>query len=186
MARSLNKAQVIGRLGRDPETKNFSNGGSVVTFPVATSEQWKDRNTGERRERTEWHLIAIYNEALGRLAISYLKKGDQVFLEGKMEARKWRDQSGQDRYTTEIALRPYAGEMTFLGSNQARSAPGGAQGEGDRPRPDHDQPRGGGTPSSTDRDRTAPERESPPADLYSGSRGIGPGYGRSFDDDVPF
>lgn len=114
MPRSLNKAQIIGRLGRDPESRTFGNGGSVVTFPVATSDTWRDRNSGEQRERTEWHRVAIYNERLGQLAQTYLSKGDQVFLEGKMETRKWTDQNGSERYTTEIALRPYAGEMMFL------------------------------------------------------------------------
>jgi len=115
MARSLNKAQLIGHLGKDPETRTFSNGGSVVTFTVATSDQWKDRNTGERRERTEWHRVCIFSEPIGRVAQQYLKKGDQVYLEGRMETRKWKDQGGQERYTTEVVIRPYQGEMTLLG-----------------------------------------------------------------------
>jgi len=115
MGRSLNKAQLIGRLGKDPEVKKFSNGGSVVTFSVATSDQWKDRSTGERRERTEWHRVAIFSEPIGRVAEQYLKKGDQVYIEGKMETRKWTDQQGQEKYTTEVVLRPYQGEMTLLG-----------------------------------------------------------------------
>ncbi len=115
MARSLNKAQLIGHLGKDPEVKNFSNGGSVVTFSIATSDQWKDRTTGERREKTEWHRVAIFSEPIGRIAQQWLRKGDLVFIEGKMETRKWTDQQGQDRYTTEVVVRPYQGEMTLLG-----------------------------------------------------------------------
>lgn len=177
MARSLNKAQVIGRLGRDPEVRRFANGGSVVSFPVATSDTWKDRSTGETRERTEWHRVAIYNEALGRLAMSYLKKGDQVFLEGKMETRKWQDQGGQDRFTTEIALRPYAGEMTFLG-NAPRSNDGNVDGSS--------APRNGNAPQAGN---TSPES---PADIYSGARGYGADFGGTSgfsgiqDDDIPF
>lgn len=170
MAKSLNKAQVIGRLGKDPERKEFANGGSVVSFSVATSESWKDRNSGELRERTEWHRISIYNEALGRLAMAYLKTGDQVFLEGRMETRRWQDQSGQDRYMTEIALRPYAGEMTFLGGGRARGA--------DADRPESSTPRGAALPG--------PTRNETPGDLYSGSEGYDAGGGRTFDDDLPF
>ena len=114
MAGSVNKVIIIGNLGRDPEVRTFQNGGKVCNLTVATSETWKDRNTGERRERTEWHRVAIFNEALVRLAEQYLHKGSKVYLEGQLETRKWQDQSGQDRYTTEIVLRPYKGEMTFL------------------------------------------------------------------------
>ena len=114
MAGSVNKVIIIGNLGRDPEVRTFQNGGKVCNLTVATSETWKDRNTGERRERTEWHRVAIFNEALVRLAEQYLRKGSKVYLEGQLETRKWQDQSGQDRYTTEIVLRPYKGEMTFL------------------------------------------------------------------------
>ncbi|GAW36978.1 single-stranded DNA-binding protein [Roseovarius sp. A-2] len=114
MAGSVNKVIIIGNLGQDPEIRNFDNGGKVANLSVATSETWKDRNTGERRERTEWHRVAIFNTALVGLAEQYLKKGSKVYLEGQLETRKWQDQSGQDRYTTEVVLRPYNGEMTFL------------------------------------------------------------------------
>ena len=127
MAGSVNKVILIGNLGRDPETRTFQNGGKVCNLAVATSENWKDRNTGERRERTEWHRVAIFNEALVRLAEQYLKKGSKVYLEGKLETRKWQDQSGQDRYTTEVVLRPYAGELTFL---DGRGDGGGGSGGG--------------------------------------------------------
>jgi len=121
---SVNKAILVGRLGRDPETRTFGNGGMVCNLRLATSDTWKDKGTGERKERTEWHTVAIFNENLARLAHQYLRKGSQVYIEGKLETRKWQDQSGQDRYSTEVVLRPYAGEMTFLDS------PGGSGGGG--------------------------------------------------------
>lgn len=125
MAGSVNKVILIGNLGRDPEVRTFQNGGKVCNLRIATSENWKDRNTGERRERTEWHTVAIFNEALVRLAEQYLRKGSKVYLEGKLETRKWQDQSGQDRYSTEVVLRPYAGEMTFLDSRDGGGGGGG-------------------------------------------------------------
>jgi single-strand DNA-binding protein len=127
MAGSVNKVIIVGNLGRDPETRTFQNGGKVCNLRIATSESWKDRNTGERRERTEWHSVAIFNENLVRLAEQYLSKGSKVYIEGKLETRKWQDQSGQDRYSTEVVLRPYAGELTFLDS---RDGGGGASGGG--------------------------------------------------------
>ena len=106
MAGSVNKVILLGNLGRDPEVRNFPNGGKVANFSIATSENWKDRNTGERRERTEWHNVSITNEALVRVAEQYLKKGSKVYVEGQLETRKWQDQTGNDRYTTEVVLRP--------------------------------------------------------------------------------
>lgn len=131
MAGSVNKVILIGNLGRDPEVRTFQNGGKVCNLRIATSENWKDRNTGERRERTEWHTVAIFNENLARLAEQYLKKGSKVYIEGKLETRKWQDQSGQDRYSTEVVLRPYAGEMTFLDGRDGGGAGGGYSGGGD-------------------------------------------------------
>jgi len=119
MAGSVNKVILLGNLGRDPEVRNFPNGGKVANFSIATSENWKDRNTGERRERTEWHNISITNEALVRIAEQYLKKGSKVYVEGQLETRKWQDQTGNDRYTTEVVLRPYRGELTMLDSRNA-------------------------------------------------------------------
>ena len=115
MAGSINKVIIIGNLGRDPEVRTFQNGSKVVNLRIATSENWKDRNTGERRERTEWHSVAIFNEPLGRIAEQYLRKGSTVYIEGQLETRKWQDQSGQDRYSTEVVLRPFTGNMTLLG-----------------------------------------------------------------------
>ena len=121
MAGSVNKVILLGNLGRDPEVRNFPNGGKVANFSIATSETWKDRNTGERRERNEWHNISITNEALVRVAEQYLKKGSKIYVEGQLETRKWQDQAGNDRYTTEVVLRPYRGELTMLDSRNSGS-----------------------------------------------------------------
>lgn len=129
MAGSVNKVILIGNLGRDPEVRSFQNGGKVVNLRIATSETWRDRNTGERKERTEWHSVAIFNEALGKIAEQYLRKGSTVYIEGQLETRKWQDQSGQDKYTTEIVLRPYSGNLTLLGG---RGEGGGGGGYDDR------------------------------------------------------
>lgn len=129
MAGSVNKVIIIGNLGRDPEVRSFQNGGKVVNLRIATSETWRDKATGERKERTEWHSVAIFNEALGKIAEQYLKKGSTVYIEGSLETRKWQDQSGQDKYTTEIVLRPYNGNLTLLGG---RGEGGGGGGYDDR------------------------------------------------------
>lgn len=126
MAGSVNKVILIGNLGRDPEVRSFQNGGKVVNLRIATTETWRDRTTGERKERTEWHSVAIFNEALGKIAEQYLKKGSTVYVEGALETRKWQDQSGQDRYTTEVVLRPYNGNLTLLGGRDGGSGGGGA------------------------------------------------------------
>lgn len=131
MAGSVNKVILIGNLGRDPEVRSFQNGGKVVNLRIATTETWRDRNTGERKERTEWHSVAIFNEALGKIAEQYLKKGSTVYIEGALETRKWQDQSGQDRYTTEIVLRPYNGNLTLLGG-RGEGGSGGGGGYDDR------------------------------------------------------
>jgi single-strand DNA-binding protein len=126
MAGSVNKVILIGNLGRDPEVRSFPNGGKVANLRVATSETWRDRNTGERKERTEWHSVAIFAEPLVRVAEQYLRKGSKVYLEGQLETRKWQDQSGQDRYTTEVVLRPYRSELTMLdGRGEGGMAAGG-------------------------------------------------------------
>ena len=127
MAGSVNKVIIVGNLGRDPEVRTFQNGGKVCNLRIATSENWKDRNTGEKKERTEWHSVAIFSEPLARIAEQYLKKGSKVYIEGQLETRKWQDQSGQDRYSTEVVLRPYRGELTLLDS---RDGGGGGYGGG--------------------------------------------------------
>ena len=114
MAGSVNKVILIGNLGRDPEARTFQNGGKVVNLRIATSETWRDKASGERREKTEWHSVAIFSEPLGRVAEQYLRKGSKVYIEGQLETRKWQDQSGADRYSTEVVLRPYRSELTML------------------------------------------------------------------------
>ena len=125
MAGSVNKVILIGNLGRDPEVRSFQNGGRVANFSIATSERWKDRNSGEQRERTEWHRIAVLNDNLINVVERFLRKGSKVYVEGQLETRKWTDQSGQERYTTEVVLRPFRGELTML---DGRSEGGGAYG----------------------------------------------------------
>lgn len=131
MAGSVNKVILIGNLGRDPEVRTFQNGGKVVNLRIATSERWKDKGSGEPRERTEWHSVAIFNENLGRIAEQYLKKGSNVYIEGQLETRKWQDQSGQDRYSTEIVLRPFRGELTLLGGRGEGGGGGGGSSDDD-------------------------------------------------------
>jgi single-strand DNA-binding protein len=116
MAGSINKVIIIGNLGKNPEVRSFQNGGKVCNFSVATSESWKDKATGERKERTEWHAISITNEHLVEIAEKYLSKGSKVYLEGQLQTRKWTDKEGADRYTTEVVLRPFKGELTILES----------------------------------------------------------------------
>ena len=127
MAGSVNKVILIGNLGRDPEVRTFQNGGKVCNLRIATSENWRDKATGERRDRTEWHSVAIFNENLTKIAEQYLRKGSKVYVEGQLETRKWQDQSGQERYTTEIVLRPFRGELTLL---DGRDGGGGGGGQG--------------------------------------------------------
>ena len=114
MAGSVNKVILIGNLGRDPEVRSFPNGGKVCNLRIATSENWRDRATGERKERTEWHSVAIFDENLAKVAEQYLRKGSKVYIEGQLETRKWQDQQGNDRYSTEVALRPFRSELHML------------------------------------------------------------------------
>ncbi|MEM7188319.1 MAG: single-stranded DNA-binding protein [Pseudomonadota bacterium] len=161
MAGSVNKVILIGNLGADPEVRSFQNGGQVCSLRLATSETWKDRNSGERREKTEWHRVEIYSEPLVRVAQQYLRKGSKIYIEGQLETRKWQDQSGQDRYTTEVALRPYRSELTMLDS-RGESGGGGGYGGGSS--------YGGG------------------GDMGGGSRDMGgpPAGGGGMDDEIPF
>jgi len=123
MAGSINKVILVGNLGKDPESRTFQNGGKVVKFPLATSETWKDKTTGERKDKTEWHNVVIYNERLADVAERFLKKGAKIYLEGQIESRKYTDSSGQERYFTEVVLRQFRGELQMLDS---RGAGGGA------------------------------------------------------------
>ena len=114
MAGSVNRVILVGNLGQDPEIRTFNNGGKIANLRIATSETWKDKNSGERKERTEWHTVVIHSEPLVRVAEQYLRKGSKVYIEGQLETRKWQDQSGSDRYSTEVALRPFRSELHML------------------------------------------------------------------------
>jgi single-strand DNA-binding protein len=128
MSGSLNKATLIGNLGRDPEQRQTGNGGSVVNLSIATSESWKDKASGERKEKTEWHRIVIFNENLGKIAMDYLRKGSKVYLEGQIQTRKWTDKDGNEKYSTEIVVGRFDGKLVLLGGkNGATGNQGDAQ-----------------------------------------------------------
>ncbi len=129
MAGSLNKVMIIGNLGADPEVRTFGNGGRVCNLRIATSESWRDKNTGERREKTEWHTVAIFSEGLVKICEQYLKKGSKVYVEGALQTRKWQDQSGNDRYSTEVVLQGFNGTLTMLDGRSGGSG-GGDYGQG--------------------------------------------------------
>ncbi len=174
MARGINKVIIFGNLGQDPETKALPSGSYVTNISVATSESWKDKQTGQQQERTEWHRIVFFNR-LAEIAGEYLKKGSQVYIEGKLQTRKWQDQNGQDRYTTEIV----ANEMQMLGSRQQGSGMGGD--------PGYDQSYGGGYSQQPQQSaapqmapQAAPQAQQPAAKPMS-AQGMD-----SFDDDIPF
>lgn len=137
MAGSVNRVIILGNLGADPEVRSFQNGNKVCNLRIATSEQWKDRNSGEKREKTEWHTVAIFQEGLVRIAEQYLKKGSKVYIEGQLQTRKWQDQSGADKYSTEIVLQGFGGTLTML---DGPSGSGGGQSRGGN----YDAPAGGG------------------------------------------
>ena len=130
MAGSLNKVMLIGNLGADPEIRSFQNGGRVANLRIATSENWKDKNTGERREKTEWHTVAIFSEGLVGVVERYVKKGSKVFIEGKLQTRKWQDQQGNDRYSTEIVIQGLGGTLTMLDGRGDGGGSGGGGGYG--------------------------------------------------------
>ncbi|MEM5475083.1 single-stranded DNA-binding protein [Pacificibacter sp. AS14] len=135
MAGSVNKVIIIGNLGRDPEVRTFQNGGKVCNLRIATSDTWKDRTTGERKERTEWHSVAIFQEGLVRIAEQYLRKGSKVYIEGKLQTRKWQDQSGADRYSTEVVLQGFDGVLTMLDGRSEGGQGGGNSGGYDQGAP---------------------------------------------------
>ncbi|HPI62941.1 MAG TPA: single-stranded DNA-binding protein, partial [Alphaproteobacteria bacterium] len=124
MAGSVNKVILVGNLGKDPEVRSMQSGDRVASFPVATSERWKDKASGERKEKTEWHKVAIFDERLVDIAEKYLRKGSKVYLEGQLQTRKWTDQSGQERYTTEVVLQRFRGDLTLLDSKSDGSSEG--------------------------------------------------------------
>lgn len=129
MAGSINKVILVGNLGRDPEVRSMGDGSPVVNLSIATSETWRDRSSGERRERTEWHRVVIFNENLAKVAQNYLRKGSTVYIEGQLQTRKWTDQQGQEKYTTEIVLQRYRGELTMLGGRGDSAGQGGGFGD---------------------------------------------------------
>jgi len=163
MAGSVNKVILVGNLGADPEIRRLNSGDQVASLRIATSESWRDRNTGERRERTEWHSVVIFNDHLVKLVEQYLKKGSKIYIEGQLQTRKWQDSQGNDRYTTEIVLQKYRGELHMLDSR------GGGGGDGSY---------GGGNYGSGGQDYGNQARQ----DSASG----GGDFSRDLDDDVPF
>jgi len=166
MAGSVNKVILVGNLGRDPEIRSTQDGTKVANLSVATSETWRDRNSGERRERTEWHRVVIFNDRLADVAEKYLRKGSKVYLEGQLQTRKWTDKDGQDRYTTEVVLQRFRGELTMLDTRGGGDVQGGGQGGGD------DSYDSGGFGSS--------------GSSGSGSQGGGGPSSGDLDDEIPF
>ena len=165
MAGSVNKVILVGNLGADPEVRHTQDGRPIVNLRIATSENWRDRATGERRERTEWHRVVIFNEGLAKIAEQYLRKGSKVYLEGQIQTRKWQDQSGQDRYSTEVVLQGFNSAMTMLDSPGGGS--GGTSGGGSGAA------RGGMSGGNSDRSN----------EMSGGGTGD---FGGDFDDEVPF
>ena len=170
MAGSVNKVIIVGNLGRDPEVRTFQNGGKVVNLNIATSETWRDKASGERKERTEWHRVSILNENLAKIAEQYLKKGSKVYIEGQLETRKWQDQSGADKFTTEVVLRPFRGELTLLDARGEGGSGGG----------------GGGYGSDQSGGYDSGPASGPGPGGGSGSGAGGGGSSRDMDDEIPF
>ena len=173
----VNKVILVGNLGQDPESKSFANGGEVVNLRIATTENWRDKD-GQRQEKTEWHSVAIFNENVGRIAKQYLKKGSKVYIEGQLQTRKWQDQSGNDRYSTEVVLRNFNAQLVLLdGREGGGGGGGGSRGGGDDFGGGYD--RGGGGSSG-----------SGGAGGFGGGRQSGnrppPAFDSDLDDDVPF
>ncbi len=171
MAGSVNKVILIGNLGADPEIRSFQNGGRVANLRIATSESWKDKNTGERREKTEWHSVAIFSDGLIGVVERYLKKGSKVYIEGKLQTRKWQDQSGNDRYSTEVVIQGMGGSLTMLDSASGGQG-GGGYGGG--------QQQGGSQSGNDGWGSTGGGNQG------GGSGGAGGGFSDDLDDDVPF
>jgi len=177
MAGSVNKVILVGNLGADPEVRNLPSGGKVVNLSIATSESWKDRNSGERREKTEWHRVVIFSEGLTRIAEQYLRKGSKVYLEGQLQTRKWQDQSGQDKYSTEIVLQNFNSNMTLLdGRGDGEGGGGRAEGGGGFSGPRSYDDRGGGGGGSGRGEGGGGGNRRPSA----------PAFESGGDDDIPF
>ncbi|HET9511726.1 MAG TPA: single-stranded DNA-binding protein [Sphingomonas sp.] len=188
MAGSVNKVILVGNLGRDPESRTFQNGGKVVELRIATSESWKDRNSGERKEKTEWHTVKVFNEGLANVAERYLRKGSKVYIEGALTTRKWQDQQGNDRYSTEITLQGFNSVLTMLDGapGQGGGGGGGSYGGGQRDSGGGSD-WGGGDDFAGNSSRGGGNFNSG-AQKSSGAakNDFGGGYGDDLDDDVPF
>lgn len=188
MAGSVNKVILVGNLGRDPESRSFQNGGKVVNLRIATSESWKDRNSGEKKEKTEWHSVAIFNEGLANVAERFLRKGSKVYIEGQLQTRKWQDQNGQDKYSTEIVLQGFNSVLTMLdgpGGGQGGGG-GGRSGGGDFGGGDDF---GGGSGGGYGGGQSGGSRGGSGGGYNSGGNkggNFGGGFGDDLDDDVPF
>jgi len=175
MSGSLNKVTLIGNLGKDPEVRSMQNGKSVANFSIATTESWKDRTTGERRDKTEWHNIVVFSEGLVRVAQSYLKKGSKVYIEGQLQTRKWQDQNGADRYTTEIVLQNYNSTLIMLDGRN--NAGGGADyGNNNAFGGGQNNAAFGGAPAAPAFGQTA----------SAGTAAAVPSFAAELDDDIPF
>lgn len=183
MAGSVNKVILVGNLGRDPEVRTFQNGGRVCNLRIATSETWKDKASGERRERTEWHSVVIFNENLLRVAEQYLRKGSKVYIEGQLETRKATDQSGGERYFTEVVLRPFRGELTILDSKGGSSEAGDDYSSGGG---DFGSSGSFGGSSGAGRSSFGGGERKPAAVGGGGSRFGGGSSGGDMDDEIPF
>jgi single-strand DNA-binding protein len=170
MAGSVNKVILVGNLGRDPEIRRTQDGRPIANLRIATSETWKDRNSGERREKTEWHSVVIFNENLAKVAEQYLRKGSKVYIEGQLQTRKWQDQQGQDRYSTEVVLQGFNGQLTML---DGRSGASGGLGEGGQSDYGGDDAGFGGGSSE-------------PKRAARGGGSKGGGFDKPFDDEIPF
>jgi single-strand DNA-binding protein len=177
MAGSVNKVILVGNLGKDPEVRRTGNGDPVVNLRIATSETWRDKASGERKEKTEWHSVVIFNENLSKVAEQYLRKGSKVYIEGQLQTRKWTDQQGQERYSTEIVLQRFRGELTILDSRGGGGASEGAEDEGGGFSRGGDDAGGG---SGGGRARQPERRPAPAAASGGGSRF------NDLDDDIPF
>jgi single-strand DNA-binding protein len=179
MAGSVNKVILIGNLGRDPEVRSFQNGGKVCNLRIATSETWKDRNTGERREKTEWHSVAVFSEGLVRVCEQYLRKGSKVYIEGALQTRKWQDQSGNDRYSTEVVLQGFGSTLTMLDGR----GEGGGQGGGGFGGGGGGDSYGGGSGGGYD---SGSQGGGGGGGYGGGSQGGGSGGRSDMDDEIPF
>ncbi|MDB5695685.1 MAG: single-stranded DNA-binding protein [Sphingomonas bacterium] len=182
MAGSVNKVILVGNLGKDPESRSFQNGGKVVEMRIATSESWKDRGTGERKEKTEWHTVKVFNEGLATVAEKYLRKGSKVYIEGALTTRKWQDQSGADRYSTEVVLQGFNSVLTMLDGAPGSSAGGGGGGGGGGGRDDWN----GGGDDFAGGGRGSGGRGGQASGGGSGGGANRGGFADDLDDDVPF